>query len=163
MGHDHFLELPRINVVTAAKDHVLFAIDDRKITFFVNHADITRMKPASAKCFGGSFRTLVIALHDIRPSDNHFTTLAGSNFAVVIVKTFHFHAEDRLSDSSRLRRPFEMVKGRERRRFGKTVAFHHTDSEFRFERLHHLNRHGSTARGTDLHRLSYSAYIVAGL
>src|SRR5688572_5737886 len=158
---DHFLQLARVDVITAAEDHVLFPVDDRKITLVIHHTDVTGMKPAIPKRLRGRVGTLVISLHHIRPADGDLSAFTASDLFIVIAETLYLDAEDRLSDSTWFRRLLEMVECRERRSLRQTVALHYADVELRLERFHNLDRHRSSPRCAALHRLRDLANVVS--
>src|SRR6266568_993940 len=61
-------------------DHLLFAISDRDIPFFVKPANIPRIEPAIAQRFGGRFGSLPIALHDLWSLDQDFPLFPDAQF-----------------------------------------------------------------------------------
>ena len=98
MRHYHLFKLSGINIVPAAEDHVLFSVNDRKITVFVDDSDIAGMEPPVLECLGGRLGPFVIALHDVGAADDDLAALAGFDLFIVLVKAFHLDAVDRLAD-----------------------------------------------------------------
>src|SRR6266436_7394503 len=76
MPVDHCFHLSRINVLTAGDNHVLEPVEDVKISRSVLLSDISRAKEAIAKRFGGCFRIVPIAAHDVGASCGQFAWLS---------------------------------------------------------------------------------------
>src|SRR5438034_9015752 len=53
---DHFFDLARVNVGSAADDHVFLAVEDEQISTGVHVADITGVNPSIPDYIGGCLR-----------------------------------------------------------------------------------------------------------
>jgi hypothetical protein len=67
MGHQHFLDLARVDVETAADDHVLDPVDDEEISVRVAAADVAGVEPPLRIACSVAFGTLVIAFITLCP------------------------------------------------------------------------------------------------
>src|SRR5688572_17823977 len=97
----HFFEFAWIDIVSAAKDHVVFTVNDGEIAFVIHHADIAGVEPTISKRLGGCFGAFIVPLHNIRPANNHLASFTRSNLVIVIIEALNIDAKDRLSDTTR--------------------------------------------------------------
>jgi len=100
MRDNHFLEFAGIDVVAAAEDHVLFAVNDRKKTFGIHHADVAGVKPAVTKGFGGRLGAVVITFHHVVAADHDLAAFAARHLIIVFIDAHYFDAGERLTDSA---------------------------------------------------------------
>src|SRR5262245_842357 len=90
------LELFRINVLAIRKHNDVFtASSDRKVTLFIDEAEIAGVKPPISYRFAGFFRVAIVTLHQNRPADQHFAHA----FIVWIVDS-NGHAPNRFADGT---------------------------------------------------------------
>src|SRR5271165_1919183 len=64
MRRERFLNLQRGNVLTAANDDFLLAVNNQHVTMFVHRGQVARMKPASAKRAVRLLGLSPVAFHD---------------------------------------------------------------------------------------------------
>src|ERR687895_511030 len=69
MLQEHILDLARIDVLSAADDHVLLAVDEEEEPVLVAVADVARVQPSVPERLGVGVRPPVIALHDVGAAD----------------------------------------------------------------------------------------------
>src|SRR5690349_19634009 len=129
MGDNDFFQFTRIDVVSAAKDHVFFTIDDGEISVSVHNADVTGVKPTVAESLSRSFGTFVVAFHYVMSANYDLASLSSRNFRFVIINTFDLGTHQRLADCSGFCRTRQMIKTSERRSLGQSVALTHTNSK----------------------------------
>src|SRR5215468_5974868 len=96
----HFLDLARIHVETAADDQVLLPIDDVEEAVAVLHSQIACVEPAVPDRVRGRVRALPVALHHIVPADGDLTDLAGRQVAAHAVYDPHPPPAIRIPDGS---------------------------------------------------------------
>src|SRR5882672_6274854 len=85
----NFVDLARIDIFTAAYDHVAFAIDDVEEAVSVAIANVARVKPAVAKRGRGCFRIPVVAFENVFAAQDNFAEFSIGHFIVLVVEDFH--------------------------------------------------------------------------
>ena len=70
------LDFARIDVVPAANDQVLLAVDDEVVTVPVDDGDVTGGEPSPTQGFCSGFGLIPLPLHHIRTIDLNLTRLA---------------------------------------------------------------------------------------
>ena len=73
----------RIDVLTAADDHVLLAIDDEETLFIVEISDIAGVIPTVAQSVAGMLRLIPVTCHHARSAHDDFTNLASAKPVVI--------------------------------------------------------------------------------
>jgi hypothetical protein len=111
---EHLLDLPRVDVVAAADDHVLLAVDDEEVAVRVHLRDVARVEPATPHRLGRGVVALEVALHDVVAADHDLADLALLDVVVVLVDDFHLDALDRCADGADLALAIGMVERRHR-------------------------------------------------
>ena len=79
-------DLDGVDLVTAAVDHVLLAVNHFHITLGVNRPDITGMPEATGEVGCRRRRVVPVVLHHHRPLDPDFAQAAVGNFAPIVVE-----------------------------------------------------------------------------
>ena len=92
MGEKRRFHLHTIDILAAANQHVLDAVEDIDETFRIDAPDIAGAIPAIGKTIGGRFRIVPITLHHIGPENPDFADLARSGRAAV--RAYHLHIAD---------------------------------------------------------------------
>ena len=69
VGVEHLLDLARIDVEAAAKNHVLLAVHDRVAAVGIPHPDVAGVEPAAAQRLLRGVGSLQVALHDVVSAD----------------------------------------------------------------------------------------------
>src|SRR5205823_3789104 len=65
MGADYLLDLDARDVLSSRDDDVLAAVPELDVSVWVPHPEVTRVKPAAAKCSLGRGLVGQVALHDV--------------------------------------------------------------------------------------------------
>src|SRR4030095_6919266 len=89
----YFIDLARVDVFTAADDHVGLPVNDVEKSIAVAIADISRMKPAASQGAIGGLRILEITFENVLTAQNDFAQLAVRKLLIIIVDNFHFVAD----------------------------------------------------------------------
>src|SRR4029453_15910993 len=77
---EHLLELPRVDVVAAANDQLLLAVDDEEVAVLVDAPDVAGPKPAiGGQDLSGGLRSAPVARHHVVAADGDLADLAGGN------------------------------------------------------------------------------------
>ena len=77
---EHLLDLARIDVVAAADDQVLLAVDDEEVAVLVDPCHVARDEPAVVgDRLGGRVGPLPVAVHHVVPTDLDLADLALSD------------------------------------------------------------------------------------
>ena len=87
-GQQHIFHFARVNVVTAADQHIVLAIDNVEKSVRVHSADVAGMQPTVTHRFRGFFRSLPIVRHQLQAAANDFARLTDGDFVVIIVNDF---------------------------------------------------------------------------
>src|SRR5262245_20563783 len=98
MAVQHLLDFARVDIESAANDHVFLAVHDEEIALGVHGSDIARVKPAATHRIGRGIGSLVVSFHDIVTSDQHLARLAYGHGVTVIVADHHFDAPNGSAD-----------------------------------------------------------------
>ena len=72
---DDRLDLAGVDVLAAADDHVLCAVDQNQITVLVQPADVPGVQPAVDNRIGRLLGPVQVAAHDVRALDHNLTGL----------------------------------------------------------------------------------------
>ena len=80
---EHLLDVGRVDVLAAADDHVLDAVDDVGIAVVVEIAEVAAVQPAAGQRGRSIAGRLVIAEHDIGSADADFANLARTEAGAV--------------------------------------------------------------------------------
>ena len=147
---EHLLDLARIDVVTAADDHVLLAVDDEEVAVLVDLAHVAGVQPAVADRLGGRVLALPVALHHVVAPDHDLADLALRDLVAVVVDDLHLDALDRSPDRAGLALAVGVVERGDRRGLREAVALEDLASERVLESAHQLDRHRRAARGAQL-------------
>ena len=101
MGVEHLLDLARIDVVAAADDEILLAVDDEQEAVLVDVAEVAGAHPAAGEGRLGGLGIVVVALHHVDAADHHLADVvaAGRQDAILLVPDLDVHAPDRLADA----------------------------------------------------------------
>ena len=75
-GVEGRLDLLRVDVLAAADDHVLDAVDDPQVAVLVEDADVAGVQPAVGDRLDGVGGPVEIAAHDVGAADDHLAPLA---------------------------------------------------------------------------------------
>ncbi|MNM90031.1 hypothetical protein D3C81_1022770 [compost metagenome] len=90
MARQRVLHLGRIDVLAAADDHVLEAVDQEDKAFFVHVAAVAGMHPAIADGLGGGFRLVPVSKHDVGSAHHDLPGRTPWDFAVLLVDDTNF-------------------------------------------------------------------------
>ena len=93
---EHLLDLARVDVVAAADDQVLLAVDDVEVAVLVGAGHVAAVEPAAAHRLRGRLGLLPVALHDVVAADQDLADLALLDRVVALVDHPHLYAFDRL-------------------------------------------------------------------
>ncbi len=160
MGGQQVVDLFGVNVLTAANDHVLDAIDDENVSVFVHDAHITGMQVAAHEGLGGFFRPVEVALHDHVAADADFSSLAPRAIAAVLGQYLHLLTGKRQADGADLSLPVPGVDGAHAGGLGEPVAFHDGNAECLLKILHGC--FGQWRRATDAELQTAQIVLLAG-
>src|SRR5205814_4059809 len=137
---EHFINLSRINVFTAADDHVALAIDDEEEAVFISIANVAGVKPTVAKRALSRFRILEIAFENVFAAQDDLTEFTIVNFVVIVIENSHLIPDWQAARSwppTFIRR----IESRSAGRFRQAVTFNHQTVESLFELLHDFRRY----------------------
>ena len=93
-------DLPRIDVLTAADDHFLFAVNNVIESLFIHSRKVSGVQPPVPNGPFGFLRVAVIGLHDVRPPANQLSDLAGRQLFSVVVDDAGVQKRQGFSDRS---------------------------------------------------------------
>src|SRR5713226_915864 len=85
----HVFDLARVDVLAAADDHVLLAVDEEVVPVLIDVADVARVQPATANRVGSRLRIAEIAQHDVPAAEANLAALARCDLAVVGIEHRH--------------------------------------------------------------------------
>ena len=85
----HVLDLARIDVVAAADEHVVLAVENVDEAVLVHASDVAGMEPTVAESLGGLFRAVPVTGHELGAAADDLALLAGGHRPVVIVEDCH--------------------------------------------------------------------------
>jgi hypothetical protein len=105
------LDLPRVDVVAAADDQVLLAVDDGEVAVLVDPADVAGAEPPVGDRLGRLLGAPPVALHQVVAADRDLADLALGNLGALVVDDPHLHPPDRRADRTRLALPVGVVEG----------------------------------------------------
>ena len=149
---EHLLDLAGIDVVAAADDQVLLAIDDEEVAVLVDLREVTGVEPAAAHRLGRRVGTLPVALHHVRALDDDLPHLALRDLLVVLVEDLHLDVADRRADRAGLALAVGVVEGCDRRGLAQPVPLQDLRAELSVERAQHLDRQRRAAGDADAQR-----------
>ena len=113
---EHLLDLARVDVVAAADDHVLLAVDDVEVAVVVDAPDVAGAEPAVGVDRGRRrVGTAPVALHHVVPADGDLAA----------VQQAHLDAVHGQADRAGLALAVAAVEARDRRRLRQPVALEH--------------------------------------
>ncbi len=146
MAHQDLLDLARVDVVTAAHQHVLLAVDDGEDALGVLRAEVARAEPAVHHHRGRVLRPAQVALEQVVPADHDLPDDARRQELDRVldrgVRDRDVDAPQRASHRARARRLGHVVERHRRRGLGEPVALVHRGAERRLELLEHRHRQG---------------------
>src|SRR3954453_6261638 len=146
---EHLLDLARVDVVAAADDHVLLAVDDEEVPVLVDLRHVAAVEPAVADGLRRRVGLAPVALHDVVAADDDLAHLTLRDVPAVLVDDLHLDALDRRADRAGLALAVGVVEGGDRRGLGQAVAPGHLSAELILEAAHDLDRHRRPARHAD--------------
>src|SRR5215210_2852925 len=151
LGHrgvlvEHLLDLARVDVVAAADDQVLLAVDDEEVAVLVHAGHVAGVEPAAAHAVLRGLGPAPVALHDVVAADDDLADLARRQVVVVVVDHLHLDALDRRADRARLALAVGVVERGHRRRLAQAVPLEDDAAELVLEGAHDLHRHRRAAR-----------------
>src|SRR5262249_8812410 len=135
-----FLDLARRDVLAAADDHLLLAIDDVEVPLGIHVADVARVQKAAAQGGFGLLRQPVIAEHDAGPAHHDLAALVGWQLVILLVDDGKLGARERNADRPRLARTIEAVHARTARTLGESIALEYNHLELLLEGAQGLDR-----------------------
>src|SRR6202012_3265456 len=104
------------DVVAAANDQLLLAIDDEIATLLVDASHVAGLEPPiGVDRLGGRFRTPPVPLHHVVPGYRDLAAPAGGGLAAVVVDKLQFDAADRSADRAGGALTIGMIEARHRR------------------------------------------------
>src|SRR5262249_47017209 len=99
---DRFLDDARVDVVAAAQEHVLGAVDDIDVAVRIHVADVAgAQEPLGGHHFGCRLRILPIALHHVRAFDADLAALAQGYVFPVAADAGELYDDSRDGDAAR--------------------------------------------------------------
>ena len=143
---ERLLDLARVDVVAAADDQVLLAVDDEEVAVLVLLGHVAGEEPAVGDGLLGLLLLAPVALHHVLAPDRDLADLALLDVLAVVVDQLHLDAAHRHADRARLALDVGLVERGDRRGLGEPVALEHDAVEGLLELLHHLDRHRRAAR-----------------
>src|SRR6202042_2165591 len=99
---EHFLDLPRVDVVAAADDQVFFPVHDVEIAVLVGPGQVTAVEPAVADRPGGGPGAVPVALHHVPPAEDTLAPLPLRALVVFAVHAPHLDVPDGGADRAGL-------------------------------------------------------------
>ena len=139
MLYQHFLNLTRIHVETAANNHIFCSIYNKIIAVVVAVADVARVQPTIDNAFSGRFGAFVIAFHDVVTTIADFAFLIFAQLIAVFVLYRDFDTPNRRTNRTCFARFMRLVESDNRRTFRHTIAFKNGHFKFGFKIVQHLN------------------------
>src|SRR4029077_5385916 len=140
---DRLFDVAWIDIVAAAQEHVLDAVDDEDVAVLVHIADVARAQiPAVGLHLGRRLLVLPIAEHDIGALDTEFAALAERNVLIGIVDADEFDRDPWEGNAARARFG-RSAHGREspsRWRLSHAPALGNVTASLLFEPLRHFDR-----------------------
>ncbi len=106
---EHFLDLPRIGFQSPNGDHVLLAVGDEKVAFFIKVPDVSReeetlaIKLAKHQCI--LVGTVPVALHDLGAANGNLPVLSRGKFFGSRLHVHDLHVGSRHGKSHRAKLP----------------------------------------------------------
>src|SRR6266567_4432212 len=155
MLEDGFLDHARIDVVAAAQQHVLGAVDDINITVFIHVADVAgTQEPVGGHYLGRRLRILPIAFHHVRTLDADLATLSQPHVFPVAGDAGELDDDSRDGNAARAGpwRPLRRREGAGRRRLGHAPALREPAAREFLKSPLDLERQGRAAGGAPFDR-----------
>ena len=84
-GVDDVLDLLAVHVLAAGDDHVLLAVDDRRVALLVGAAEVAGVEPAAGERLLVGLRAAPVAEHHLVALDDDLADLADGHVAHVVV------------------------------------------------------------------------------
>src|SRR5579875_2864906 len=107
---EHLLDLARVDVVAAADDELLLAVDDEEVAVLVDPAHVAGVQPAVDDGLRRGLRPLPVAAHHVVALDHDLADLADGHLGTVVVDDLHLYAGDRGADRAGLARAVAVVE-----------------------------------------------------
>src|SRR5512141_511299 len=89
MGVEHFLDLPAVDVLTAADDHVLHAVDDVEEALLVAPGHVAGVEPTALEGLAGALLVAEVALQHLLALDDDLSDHAGRTLLALLVDYAH--------------------------------------------------------------------------
>ena len=149
---EDLLDLARVDVVAAADDQLLLAVDDEEVAVLVDLAHVAAVEPAVDDGLLGRLLAVPVALHDVVALDDDLADLALLDLVAVVVEQLHLDALDRRADGADLALLVGVVEGGDRRGLAQPVALEDLAVERLLEAAHQLAGHRRAAGAADPQR-----------
>ena len=81
VGIEDLVHLAGIHLESRDDDHLLLPVDDEEVAVLVHPHDVAGEEPAVTENARGLFRTMPVAVHEIRPAQTELPRLAGGHLA----------------------------------------------------------------------------------
>ncbi len=122
-GIQDFIDFIGKYVESADKDHVFRAVDDSEIAIRINRPDIPGPHPAID--IGGSrfVRPAQVTGHQLRPSDDHFSDIAGLSELAVVEQNPDVCSRERQSGRTGTFAPIRWIDRQQCGRLGHPITF----------------------------------------
>src|SRR5262245_55790254 len=85
MAHERVLHLDAVNLVAAAVDHVLLAVEHAHVALGIDRADVARAPEAGNKILARRLRLVPVAAHHHRPAQPDLALRAAWHLAALLV------------------------------------------------------------------------------
>src|SRR5690606_11420419 len=120
-------DIVRVDVLAAADDHVLLAIDEIEVALLVHPAHVAEREPLAVVALASAFGIVEVAGKESRAAHEYLTHLAHGHFGARIVENSNLHVAygpphgallalelrgGDVGDDARLGRPVELVQDR---------------------------------------------------
>src|SRR3954447_18160397 len=157
LGHrgmlvEDLLDLARVDVVAAADDQLLLAVDDEEVAVLVDLGHVATVEPAVLDRVLGGVGLVPVALHDVVALDDDLADLALVDLVAVVVDDLHLDALDRRADRALLALALAVVERGDRRGLAQAVPLEDRAIELVLEVAHELAGQRRAARDTDAQR-----------
>src|SRR5699024_7245178 len=119
---DDRLDLLRVEVLTAADDHVLDPVDDGEVAVLVEGSDVAGVEPSVDDRLGGLLGPVEIAAHDGGAGDEDLAGFAGGLIPPVLVDDPDLLTVDGGADRAQLPDTVERVDGGSAGGLGEAVS-----------------------------------------
>src|SRR5699024_3787730 len=111
---ENFFYFSWINIIAAYYNHIIFTINNIKITFIILTGHIARIKPSIFQRHSCFFWYVIIARHHIRPLNDRFTYFTDRNFFTKFINDFIFHIHNAATNGPWLSRSIKWIVTRYR-------------------------------------------------